>query len=131
VTGVEARIPRAFAGAEIGDRRKTSARAAIGGSVSNADFPISGIYLGASPRPVRSPRKPVSLASRRQTSAELMNLWFPGRRVADRRRVSDQAKPSCFSCSAQTVGRLRASRVTVRSAGARPSAIATMMRGAR
>ena len=48
-----------------------------------------------------------------------------------RRRLPDQANPSCFSWSAQTVGRLRTSLVTVRSAGARPSAIASMMRGER
>ena len=44
-------------------------------------------------------------------------------------RLPDQANPSCFSCSAQAVRRLRTSLVTVKSAGARPSAIASMMRG--
>jgi hypothetical protein len=46
-----------------------------------------------------------------------------------RRRLLDQAKPSCFSWSAETVGRLRTSRVTLRLAGPLPSAIASMMRG--
>ena len=46
-------------------------------------------------------------------------------------RLSDQVNPSCLSWSAQTAGRLRTSLVTVTSTGARPSAIASMMRGER
>jgi hypothetical protein len=41
--GAEPRIPRAFAGAEIGDRQNRVCRGGFVRPVSNADFPISGI----------------------------------------------------------------------------------------
>ena len=53
MTGGDARIPWAFAGAEIGDRSEWVCGRPIGGPVSNLEFPISGIFPWASPRPVR------------------------------------------------------------------------------
>ena len=47
MTGAEARIPWAFAGAEIGDRRNRVCHGGFVRPVSNADFPISGIARGA------------------------------------------------------------------------------------
>ena len=46
MTGAEARIPRAFAEAEIGDSREWVSGSPIGSPVSNLDFPISGICTG-------------------------------------------------------------------------------------
>jgi hypothetical protein len=43
MTGAEPRIPRAFAGAEIGDRQNWVCPGGFVRPVSNADFPISGI----------------------------------------------------------------------------------------
>ena len=43
MTGAEPRIPRAFAGAEIGDRQNRAYPDGFVRLVSNADFPISGI----------------------------------------------------------------------------------------
>jgi hypothetical protein len=126
MTGAKARIPPAFAAVEIGDRRKWVCAGPIGGPVSNLEFPISGICPCALPRYRFAIRAPVSLASRRRTPAELTDygLW-----VGD--TCIGSSKPSCFSWSAQVSGRLRASLVTVRSAGARPSAMASMTRGER
>ena len=62
--GAMARIPWAFAEAEIGDRTDWVSWSPIGGPVSNLDFPISGICLRAWPRPVGGPRRPVRIASR-------------------------------------------------------------------
>jgi hypothetical protein len=120
--GAEPRIPRAFAGAEIGDRQN---RACLGGfvcSVSNADFPISGIArqgagetgllfleTGSHSGGYGGPRRRGALAVARLNSGS---------------RGTGQSRPSCSSCSVQVSGRLRASRVTVRSAGARCSAMA-------
>jgi hypothetical protein len=120
--GAEPRIRRAFAGVEIGDRQN---RACLGGfvcSVSNADFPISGIArqgagetgllfleTGSHSDGYGGPRRRGALAVAR--------LNWGSRRTG-------QSRPSCSSCSVQVSGRLRASRVTVRSGGARCSAMA-------
>ena len=111
MTGAEAGIPRSFAGAEIGDRRNQVCPGGFVRPVSNAEFPISGI-------------------PRRAGESGLLFLETDCIRAVTTARVV-QANPSCFSWSAQTIGRLRARRVTVSSAGARPSAIASMMRGER
>jgi hypothetical protein len=101
----------------------------IGSPVSNLEFPISGI--SSAPRrdrfAFRADRFAIAsttLSSPRMTRAVAFEL-------ARRPRVWAQANPSWVSWSAQTVGRLRTRRVTVRSAGARPSAMASMMRGER
>ena len=52
--GAEPRIPRAFAGAEIGDRQNRACRGGFVRPVSNADFPISGIARQGKARPVCS-----------------------------------------------------------------------------
>jgi hypothetical protein len=118
MTGAEARIARAFAGAEIGDHAQWVSRGPIGGPVSNPEFPISGICpmgLAETGRqlPLRAPSRLVVLCA-----------WAQA-------QIFGSGEPELLSCSAQTIGRLRTSRVTVRSAGARPSAIASMMRGER
>ena len=64
MTGADARIPRAFAEAEIGDRLEWVCGRPIGRPVSNLEFPISGICRWAWPRPVGGPRRPVRIASR-------------------------------------------------------------------
>jgi hypothetical protein len=46
MTGAEARIPRAFADAEIGDRLEWVSRSPIGSRVSNPEGPISAIFRG-------------------------------------------------------------------------------------
>ena len=46
MTGADARIPRGFADAEIGDRAEWVSQRPIGGPVSNPEFPISGIARG-------------------------------------------------------------------------------------
>jgi hypothetical protein len=130
MTGAEPRIPRTFAGAEIGDRQNRVCPGGFVRLVSNADFPISGI------------------ARRERGETGLLFLETVCIRVAERRCDKDalavivsllgsgwmepnQTRSSCSSCSVQDSGRLRASRVTVRSAGAQPSAIASMTRGDR
>jgi hypothetical protein len=59
MTGAQARIPWAFAGAEIGDRLEWVSRSPIGGRVSNLELPISGVGPWAWPRQVSVPRGPV------------------------------------------------------------------------
>jgi segregation and condensation protein B len=121
-----------LAEAEIGDRPEWVSCRPIGRPVSNLKFQISGnmtVGLGRDRFAVRGPRRRFALLrgphpGRRTKPALRTTVW------SDRGGL-DQANPSCFSWSAQTVGRERTSRVTVRSAGARPSAIAWMMRGER
>jgi hypothetical protein len=52
MTRAEPRIPRAFWGAEIGDRQNGVCRGGFLRPVSNADFPISGIARRGQARPV-------------------------------------------------------------------------------
>jgi hypothetical protein len=67
-TGARARIPWAFADAEIGDRLEMVCERPIGRPVSNLEIPISGICPRALPRPVCMQRGPVRNASRRPST---------------------------------------------------------------
>jgi hypothetical protein len=128
MTRAEPRIPRAFAGAEIGDRQNWVCRGGFWRPVSNADFPISGIARRERARPVCFSLRPFAF-ERRNADATLGRSRF--RCLARPGWEPDQTRPSCSSCSVQDSGRLRASRVTVSSAGPRPSAMASMTRGDR
>jgi hypothetical protein len=128
MTRGEPRIPRAFAGAEIGDRQNRVCPGGFVRPVSNADFPISGIARRERARPVCFSLRPFAF-ERRNADATLGRSRF--RCLARPEWEPDQTMPNCSSCSVQDSGRLRASRVTVRSAGAQPSAIASMTRGDR
>jgi hypothetical protein len=59
MTRAPPRIPRAFAGAEIGDRENRVCQGGFVRLVSNADFTISGIARRGRPTPVRFPLRPV------------------------------------------------------------------------
>jgi hypothetical protein len=119
--GGEPRILRASAGAEIGDRRNLS---------GDSDF------ARRSPMPIfQSPEFARTAAGTglRSSCDGTAVTAAEGRRDSRALRVllpcSDcaglgQTMPSCSSCLAQDSGRFRASQVTVRSAGARPSAMA-------
>jgi hypothetical protein len=95
MTGAEARIPRAFAGAEIGDYAEWVFRGPIGGPVSNPEFPISGICpMGLAETgqqlPLRTPSRLEVLCARAQAQffgsgePELLFLFGPDyRQIAD------------------------------------------------
>ena len=100
----------AFAAVEIGDRRKWSARGQLAGRSLTSNFQSPefarvlcryrfalaqvGSYLRLRPAGVRN------------------HAGRTARALLLRRHLLVQANPSCFSWSAQTVGRLRTSRVT-------------------
>jgi len=61
MTRAEPRIPRAFAGAEIGDRENRVCHGGFVRLVSNADFPISGIARRGRARRVCFSLRPVRI----------------------------------------------------------------------
>jgi hypothetical protein len=73
MTGAEPRIPRAFAGAEIGDRQNLACGGGFVRPVSNADFPISGIAKRA--RAIRFFLRPFAF-ERRNADATLGRSRF-------------------------------------------------------
>jgi hypothetical protein len=116
MTRAEPRIPRAFAGAEIGDRQNPVCLGGFRRPVSKADFPISGIARRVRPGPVRFPLRPVDPIRLRAVTWSRSTDWsrtrsrLPFRCLLGLDGESDQTRPSCFSCSAQVSGRFRASR---------------------
>jgi hypothetical protein len=126
--GAEPRIPRAFAGAEIGDPSERG---------------LEGHLCARSPMPIfESPEFVIGLARRganslgalgsfrvreligRQNSRPNANSTPGGSTKPDWSVKPDYMRPSCCSCSAHDRGTFRASWVTATSAGARPSAMA-------
>ena len=111
-----ARILRASADAEIGDRRNRAGRGGFERPVSNADFPISGICQRA--RETGSRR----LACGRLNGAERRRdpRVFAVSLLCQGCRRARSAEAELLSLFGQGSGRFRVSRVTVMSAGARP-----------
>jgi hypothetical protein len=86
MTGEEARILRASAGVEIEDRVERVSGGPIGGRLSNLDFPISGFYTRAWPRPVWIQRRRCTFALR--TLCRRVGLVGRSASIIDARRCT-------------------------------------------